>query len=250
MKQKALTLIAAVIFALTGSTTVFGQGQEKEFNFKKAKSILNELKVNGEKMDKATAKKHLLAFLDEVRPYVEEVKTVLNGNDTESMLMIANSTTFSNFIALTTEISELEALPVMKDLEDDPDIKKAMEMFDLSHSLEEEVEGMQSSLPMVIDDDLQITKVEIKEGYLVMTMEYEEKEFRLDDKDIKFMLSLLKEGMTKMMLEEGNDDFKKMISKCKEESKGFRIIVAGSKSGASAVIVDISPEELEKDERF
>ncbi|MBP3725877.1 MAG: hypothetical protein J6I60_01490 [Bacteroidaceae bacterium] len=98
----------------------------------KAKEIMKELKEKGASMDKAQLKEKMLAFLDAVKPVVEKFKTALNGakDDPTKALEVMQGKDFQEFSTLMQDMSSLEEIPAMKELEDDPDLKKAAAIFD------------------------------------------------------------------------------------------------------------------------
>ncbi len=98
----------------------------------KAKEIMKELKEKGASMDKAQLKEKMLAFLDAVKPVVEKFKTALNGakDDPAKALEVMQGKDFQEFSTLMQDMSSLEEIPAMKELDDDPDLKKAAAIFD------------------------------------------------------------------------------------------------------------------------
>lgn len=98
----------------------------------KAKEIMKELKEKGASMDKAQLKEKFIAFLDAVKPVVQKFKDALSGaeKDPAKALEVMQGKDFQEFSTLMQDMSELEKVPGMKELEEDPDVKKAAEVFD------------------------------------------------------------------------------------------------------------------------
>lgn len=97
----------------------------------KAKEILKELKEKGASMDKAQVKEKLLAFFDAVKPVVEKFKSALSGadKDPQKALEVMQDKDFQEFMKLGEEMDALNDIPAVKELEGDPDVKKAAAIF-------------------------------------------------------------------------------------------------------------------------
>lgn len=98
----------------------------------KAKEILNELKEKGATLDKAQLKDKVLTLFEAMKPVVEKMKTALNAakEDPKQALEIIKGTDFQEIQALMADMKVLDEIPAMKELADDPDLKKAAEVFE------------------------------------------------------------------------------------------------------------------------
>ena len=97
----------------------------------KAKEIIQALKEKGASMDKAALKEKVLSMFEAIKPVAEKVKNALSGaeKDPAKAMEVMQGKDFQEFMKLAEDMKGLEEIPAMKELENDPDIKKAAEVF-------------------------------------------------------------------------------------------------------------------------
>ena len=91
---------------------------------------------------------------------------------------------------------------------------------------------------------MKITNIENKADFLEMTMSMKEDEVRMDNPLMETMLQAMAGQLKEEFLK--SDDIKPLMSKCKEENKGFKVIMEGETSKASVTFMEIPLEELQK----
>ena len=117
-------------------------------------------------------------------------------------------------------------------------------LFSCSQSLDEDVQSMKKDLPKDCGGGMKIINIENKADFLEMTMSMNEDEVRMDNPLMETMLQAMAGQMKEEFLK--SDDIKPLMSKCKEENKGFKVIMEGETSKASVTFLEIPLEELQK----
>ncbi len=105
---------------------------------------------------------------------------------------------------------------------------------------------MQEELPKDMGDCTILTECEIRNNNLELVASYCEEEFSFDDALIELFLESMKEELKNDFM--NDDTIKEMLSLCKNEGKGFRFIFKGEKSGKSIVLIEVTHDELLKDD--
>ena len=97
----------------------------------KAKEIIKELKEKGASMDKAALKEKVLSMFEAIKPVAEKVKKAFSEaeKDPAKAMEVIQSKDVQDLMSLSEEMKGLDEIPAMKELENDPDIKKAAEVF-------------------------------------------------------------------------------------------------------------------------
>ena len=111
-----------------------------------------------------------------------------------------------------------------------------------SPTLQDVVDKMKKELPKDLGDGTSITKVEIADDFLEITMECDESNFRFDDVMIDLFMPMIQESMKEQVLNEG--DGKELKSLCKQENKGVRMKMIGLASGKTIVPLEVPANEL------
>ena len=120
----------------------------------------------------------------------------------------------------------------------------SLAFYSCTLSLDDAVQQMQKKLPYDAGDGIKITKVENASDNVVFTMTTDEKEVEMNNPLIKPFLKALDDNFKEEIFKE--DDFKTILSLCKEENKGFQIVMTGEKTGESVTLVELTAEELQK----
>ena len=112
-------------------------------------------------------------------------------------------------------------------------------------SLDTIVKRFQKKLPQQTSEDVTITKCGVVGDYLEMEMVNDETKVALDSDDFAFVLEIMKVSMKQQFVSEVT--VKRMLRACKDEGKGFRIVLVGEKSGLRVAMLEFTPEELQED---
>ena len=117
-------------------------------------------------------------------------------------------------------------------------------LFSCTQSLDEIVQSKKKELPKDCGGGMKIINIENKADFLEMTMSMNEDEVRMDNPLMETML----QAMAGQMKEEffKSDDIKPLMSQCKKENKGFKVIMEGETSKASITFLEIPLEEVQK----
>lgn len=119
-----------------------------------------------------------------------------------------------------------------------------------TESLESFVDRAKDKLPTEIGDGQVLKDIIIKNEYLQFEVEYDEHEFRLDDRMFDKTLEAMGDEIHKMFIQEGyNNNMQELFEKCVDENKGIRFIMEGTKSKRNLTLCEISAEELKAEIR-
>ena len=120
----------------------------------------------------------------------------------------------------------------------------SLALFSCQQSLEDAVQSMKKDLPKDCGGGMKMTNIENQADYVVLTMTTDEKEMKMDNPLIEPVLK----GMSDQLKEQfiTADDTRPLFSRCKEENKGFKVILEGEVTQKSVTFIDITPEELQK----
>ena len=103
---------------------------------------------------------------------------------------------------------------------------------------------MKKDLPKDCGGGMKMTNIENQADYVVLTMTTNEEDLKLDNPLMKGLLEKMAEPLKEQFF--NDDGTKPLFVKCKEENKGFKVILEGEVSHESVTFIDITAEDLQK----
>ena len=116
-------------------------------------------------------------------------------------------------------------------------------LFSCSQSLDEAVQSMKKDLPKDCGSGMKMTNIENKADALELTMTMAEDKMRLDNPIMEQMLKSMADQLKEEFF--NSSDIKPLLSKCKEENKGFKVTMEGETTHAAVTFLEIPLEELQ-----
>jgi hypothetical protein len=108
-------------------------------------------------------------------------------------------------------------------------------------SLNDYIEGLKGSVPEDMGGGLTMTDVSIVDDYVQIDVTSDETELDLGNPMVGMILPSVAEALKAEYLE---GDMKDFMQLCSDEGKGFRMMLTGAKSGNTATMFEVTPEEL------
>lgn len=102
------------------------------------------------------------------------------------------------------------------------------------HDLNYFVDGFKSELPQDMGNGLQMTDVAVVDDYVQIEI--------TSDGMVGAFLPAIAEGLKAEFVDA--DDMKEFMQACSNEGKGFRMVMKGAKSGNTAPLFDVTPDEV------
>ena len=124
----------------------------------------------------------------------------------------------------------------------------AFAMTSCSSQVEKAVEEVQADLPMDAGNGCFLTACEIQNDYVDLLMTSDESIMSLDNEYYRQALAAVSEELKEEYV--NNADVLKLLKACKQEKMGLRVTMKGTQSGASIVMVDFTPAEIQADNRI
>ncbi|MBQ3731706.1 MAG: hypothetical protein II905_08155 [Muribaculaceae bacterium] len=110
------------------------------------------------------------------------------------------------------------------------------------HDLNYFVDGFKSELPQDMGNGLQMTDVAVVDDYVQIEITSDETEIDLGNEMVGAFLPAIAEGLKAEFVDA--DDMKEFMQACSNEGKGFRMVMKGAKSGNTAPLFDVTPDEV------
>ena len=109
-------------------------------------------------------------------------------------------------------------------------------------TLNDWISEFNSKMPEDMGGGMVMKSMNVVDNYVQIECVSDESEISLDNSLMKSMLPSLAEPIKAQLLEDS--DIKGLLQCCSDESKGFRMVLTGEKSGATLPLFELTPEEL------
>lgn len=110
------------------------------------------------------------------------------------------------------------------------------------HDVNYYVEDLKGEMPQDIGNGLQMTDVAVVNDYVQIEITSDETKIDLGNEMVGAFLPAIAEGLKAEVVDA--DGMKEFMQACSNEGKGFRMVMKGAKSGNTAPLFDVTPEEM------